>query len=255
MVNGPTPYPDVNETLNRLCAKVTALLGKQFVGMYLYGSLSSGDFNPESSDIDFVVVTESVLSPERIAALERLHQALWASGSKWAAKLEGSYLPKALMRRHDPHGPACPIVNEGHFYVGRHGSDWMIQRQVIREGVVVRGPNPKTLIDPVSANDIRAAIRGILREWWFPMLDDAAWLREHGSAYHAFAVLTMCRALYGLRYGRILSKPAAARWAQSEFGDQWRMLIQKALAAQSGAQAGFLDETLRLIRFTREQSG
>jgi hypothetical protein len=41
----PTPYPDVNEVLNLLPTEAQNVLDNQFVGMYLYGSLSSGDFD------------------------------------------------------------------------------------------------------------------------------------------------------------------------------------------------------------------
>jgi hypothetical protein len=253
MVAWPTPYPDVNEILNLLLARATAILEPEIVGMYLYGSLSSGDFDPASSDIDFVVITETVLRPEMIAALEKMHKEIWASGLKWASKLEGSYVPKSLIRRHNPSGPACPTVNEGAFFVDRRGSDWIIQRHIIREcGVILCGPDPKTLIDPVSKDEIRRAVRGILKEWWFPMLENPAWLSKHGSEYHAYAVISLCRALHALRHGIIVSKPVAAKWAQKEFGNQWSALIEKALAAQAGSQADFLEESLNFLRFTRE---
>jgi hypothetical protein len=256
MFSPPTPYPDVNEILNLLLTRTSAILGAQFVGMYLYGSLSSGDFNPLSSDIDFVVVTETGLAQDLVFALENLHKELWASGLEWAARLEGSYVPQSLIRRHDPQGPACPTVNEGAFFIDRRGSDWIIQRHVIREqGVILSGPDPKTLIDPVSADDIRQAVYGVLREWWFPMLENPVWLSEHGPGYHAFAVISMCRALHALRHGTIVSKPAAAKWAQAEFGSRWSGLIEKALLSQQhGSGPGFLDETLSFIRFAREQS-
>src|SRR5687768_72198 len=57
-----TPYTDVNEILHLLLVNVKEILKDQFLGMYLYGSLSSGDFNPETSDVDFLVVTKEVLS-------------------------------------------------------------------------------------------------------------------------------------------------------------------------------------------------
>lgn len=255
MVARPTPYPSVNKVLNLLLARENAILGPQMVGMYLYGSLSSGDFDPKSSDIDFVVVTEDSLAPETVSALKEMHQKLWASGLKWAAKLEGAYLSKSLMRRHDPLGPECPAVNEGVFYLGCCGSDWIIQRRVIREcGVVLSGPDPKTLIDPVSANEIRQAVLSVLDEWWFPMLENPSWLAEHGSEYHAFAVISLCRALHTLRHGTIVSKPVAAKWAQAKF-EEWSALIEKALAAQAGSQPGFLVETLSFLRFTKAQIG
>jgi predicted nucleotidyltransferase len=252
----PTSYPEVNEVLNLLLSNAEEILGDQFLGMYLYGSLSGGDFNLESSDIDFLIVTTKELSDKTISALEAMHNQIWGTGLKWAAKLEGAYVPKELIRCHDLNGAPCPTVNEGRFYVAGLGSDWIIQRQIVREqGVVLAGPDPKTLIDPVSADEIRESVLGVLREWWFPMLASPTWLREHGSEYHAFAVITMCRALHALEHGTVVSKPKAIQWAKKELGDPWIQLIDKAVrAANHEKQDDFLDETLNFIRFTREQT-
>ena len=117
----PTPYPDVNAVLHALLANVQDILGDYFVGLYLYGSLASGDFDPLRSDIDFVVVTTDQLPEELISALEEMHHRLWASGLKWVAKLEGTYIPQPDLRRYDPTAALCPCVNEGRFYLARHG--------------------------------------------------------------------------------------------------------------------------------------
>ncbi len=252
----PTPYPEVNEVLGLLLSDVKRILGEQFIGMYLYGSLSSGDFDPETSDIDFLVVTRDFLPEKTIAALEAMHKETWATSLKRAGELEGSYVPRALIRRHDPNGDPCPTVNEGKFYLDKRGSDWIIQRHVVREyGLVVEGPDPRTLIDYVSPDDIRAAVLGVLHEWWFPMLADPSWLREHGGRYHAFAVITMCRVLHGLETGTIASKPRTIRWAQTRLPARWTQLIETAVAVSRGdRQDGFLDEALEFIRFVREQT-
>jgi predicted nucleotidyltransferase len=252
----PTPYPEVNEVLNLLLSNVKGILGDQFLGMYLYGSLSSGDFDPESSDIDFLVVTTNTLPDKNVSELEAMHQRIWATGLKWAPKLEGSYVSKELIRHHDPDGAPCPTVNEGVFFVDKRGSDWIIQRHIVREqGVVLAGADPKKLIDPVTADDIRGAVLDVLQEWWFPMLDDPSWLRDHGSEYHAFAVITMCRVLHGLEHGTIVSKPKAIQWARENVGNPWIQLIDKAVAASRHENQGqFLGETLDFIRFTREQA-
>lgn len=252
----PTPYPEVNEVLLVLLGNVKRILGNQFIGMYLYGSLSSGDFDPETSDIDFLVVTAGILPHEIIAELEAMHKESWSPSLKRAGELEGSYIPKDLIRRHDPTGSPCPTVNEGKFFVDKRGSDWIIQRHVIREyGVIVEGPDPKTLIDFVNPGEIRGAVLGVLQEWWFPMLEDPSWLQEHESAYCAFAVITMCRALHALEHGTITSKPKAVQWAREVLDRSWMSLIDKALAAsRQGTQENFLDETLGFIRFVGEQT-
>jgi len=250
----PTPYANVNEILKLLLSSVQEILGNQFIGMYLYGSLSSGDVNPETSDIDFLVITDVSLSEEKIAGLESMHKRIWASRTKWASKLEGSYIPQKDIRRHDTNNPPCPTINEGRFYVDRHGSDWIIQRHIVREyGVVLAGPDPKTLIDAINPDEIRSAILGILHEWWFPMLNDATWLRQHSSNYHGYAVITMCRALHGLHHGAILSKPVAIQWARENLDPRWHPLIEQAVASQYGRQSEFLNETLDFIHFTKEQ--
>jgi hypothetical protein len=249
-----TPYSDVNETLNLLLSSVDKILGNQFIGMYLYGSLSSGDFNPETSDIDFLVVTKDSLSDEKIAALESMHKEIWASGMKWASRLEGAYIPQKDIRRYDVNNPSCPTINETTFFIDHHGSDWIIQRHIVREyGVVLAGPDPKALIDPISPDEIHGAILGTLHEWWFPMLDDSTWLRQHGSNYHGYAVITMCRALHGLHHGTIVSKPKAIQWAKENLDPQWHPLIEQAVASQHGRHSEFLNETLDFIRFTKEQ--
>ena len=53
--------PAANALLRELYTRVRELLGEQFVGMYLDGSLTSGGFD-QDSDIDFVVVTRDEIS-------------------------------------------------------------------------------------------------------------------------------------------------------------------------------------------------
>lgn len=130
----PTPYPDVNVVLQELLAAVQGILGDSFIGLHLYGSLASGDFNPLSSDVDFLVVTAAALPDEMMAALEVMHARLAAGGSKWATQLEGSYIPRLALRRYNPAGPPYPTLNEGRFYLAPHASDWVIQRHVIWNG-------------------------------------------------------------------------------------------------------------------------
>ena len=251
----PSIFPDVNEVLNLLLSNAKEILKGQFVGMYLYGSLSSGDFNPSTSDIDFLIVTNDSLSEPTIARLEEMHKQTWATSLKRAGQLEGAYVPKELIRRHNPNGMLCPAVNEGKFYVARLGSDWIIQRHVVREhGGTLAGPGPKTLIDPVSPDDIRGAVIGILNEWWFPMLEDPSWLRDHESGYRAFAVITMCRVLHALEHGTVVSKPNASQWARKKLENPWKQVIEKAATFSHHNDTDIaLAETLDFIRFTREQ--
>jgi hypothetical protein len=251
----PTAYPEVNLVLNKLYEGAKSVLGTQFVGMYLYGSLASSNFNLDTSDVDFVVVPEGELPEEQVFELESLHQRLWASRLKWAAKLEGAYVPRQLIRRHDPSAPPCPTVNEGRFYAARLGSDWIIQRHILREcGVVVAPPSPAEMIDPVSGDEIRASVIQIMKEWWEPMLHNPAWLDGRGPEYKVYAVVSMCRVLYTLEHKEIASKPVSARWAIQQVEEAPRQQIEDALVWKYGMKWNHtLDEALTLIRLANER--
>jgi hypothetical protein len=248
-----TRYPDINIVLRMLLTGVQAALGDRFVGLYVHGSLASGDFDPASSDIDFVVITAQALPEERIPALEALHMRLIDSGMPWALKLEGTYFPQQALRHYQPSDALYPSLNEGSFYMGGHGSDWVIQSHILREqGIVLAGPAPRDLIDPVAPDDLRQATRQLLREWWAPMLADSARLRS--DEYQAYAILTMCRALYTLETGAVASKPAAARWVQAALGTRRAAQIERALAWRPSMPLGMLDQALDFIQYVLERS-
>ena len=138
-----------------------------------------------------------------------------------------------------------------------HASDWIIQRHLLRErGVVITGPDLKTLIDPVSSNEIRQAIVDVLPLWVNPILDEPSQIKSRG--YQSFVVLSLCRMLYTLQYGTIVSKRVATQWGQATLGKQWTSLIKEAwLGRQNpGLEARPVDinETLNLIHYALEYS-
>ena len=83
----PTPYGDVNAILKELHDSVRSVLGEQFVGLYLDGSLVNGGFD-EDSDIDFVVATRETLSEEQFLNLKAMHARIAALDTPWAIQLE-----------------------------------------------------------------------------------------------------------------------------------------------------------------------
>jgi hypothetical protein len=250
-VLAPTDDPEINSVLHELLSGARGILGDHFVGMYLDGSLAIGDFDPDKSDLDFVVVTTFEISPDSFGALKTMHDRIAAGTSKWASELEGSYISQRALR-HDQWPAAHPYIDRGSALamVRQESGYWPIHRHILREhGVVLAGPLPRTLIDPVQPEELREAVRGILREWWQPMLVDGPLLQN--SFYRCYAVLTMSRMLYTISYGAIVTKPTAARWAQQTLDRRWTPLIQHALAWSREVPPD-LEQTLAYIRHTCE---
>lgn len=250
-----TPYAEVNAVLQALLSGARTILGPRLAGVYLDGSLAIGDFDPDSSDIDFVAVLEEEMPVEAYRALQALHVQLAREHAKWGSELEGSYITRAALGGRDPSPPAQPYIDrgEGLTIVRQEPGYWVIHRHVLREhGVVLLGPAPRTLIEPVAPDDLRDAVVGILREWWRPMLENPTKLQN--GFYRCYAVLTMTRMLYTLAHGTIVTKPAAARWARDVLDPRWQRLIQRALAWSRDAPPDF-NEAAALIHETCRRAG
>ena len=64
-----TPYRGLDEVLIDYAHTSRAVLGDNFVGLYLLGSLAIGDFDL-TSDVDFMIVTNSELSCDQVELVQ-----------------------------------------------------------------------------------------------------------------------------------------------------------------------------------------
>ena len=67
-----TPYRGLDEVLIDYAHTSRAVLGDNFVGLYLLGSLAIGDFDL-TSDVDFMIVTNSELSRDQVELVQSAH--------------------------------------------------------------------------------------------------------------------------------------------------------------------------------------
>ena len=255
-----TPFADVNLILDDFLVRIQALLGSHFIGMYLVGSLALGDFDPRSSDIDFVVVTDTNIGDDLFGSLQDIHAQFAASNSLWADKIEAIYIPSSALRQAAPSASLYPQIEKGtRLFKAPLESGWVFQCITLRDrGVVVAGSDPRTLVDSIYPHDMHSAAAEIAALWLEQADTDPtwlAWLRQRDA--QTFVILTLCRLLYSLATGSVTSKPRAAEWAQKELGSPWATLIERTLAKQY--ETGEIaqseeDETLAFIQFTLEQS-
>jgi hypothetical protein len=220
--------PDVSDMLVLLLQGVRRELGDNLTGVYLRGSLVTGDLDPATSDIDLLAVTERPVSEWEFVGLGELHDRLAKAQNPYAREVEIAYIDRTALRRFQP-GLRHPTLGRGETLAWtEHRDNWILERWVVRErGVALLGPDPRTLIDPVSAEALRAAVRTRLRDWsdWADAPDDPAWLERRGA--QAYTVETICRALHTLATGTLESKPRAVAWAIEALPAPWRNLVQR----------------------------
>jgi hypothetical protein len=257
----PTPYPEVNVVVHDLLTSLHAILGAQLVGMYLVGSLALGDFDPQKSDLDLVIVTVGALPDKTVAALRDLHQRFDHSASAWAARLDIAYLPQEDVRETSATVAAAryPILQWPELLaLGHLEGGWPIWRDTLREhGVVVSGPDPRSLVDPVQPDDLRRASAATVEGWSARAHGDPAWVAGlRIQREHTYMVLTLCRLLYTLDTGSVASKPVAARWAARTGASRWRELIARATidprTNTADVPENAVNDALALLEYTDE---
>lgn len=246
-----TPYPDINALLADLLAHLQDVLGDQLVGLYLYGSLVWGDFDYDSSDIDLLAATQSTLTDREAAALKQLHDHFARVYPQWQDRIEVQYASLHALKTFKSQASAIAVISPGEpFHVVRAGDEWLMNWYFVQTyGVTLFGPDPTTFIEPITKAEFREAARAHAAHWRTYVAQ-----AMHSRPYQAYAILTMCRALYTVRHGEQVSKQVAAAWAIQHLPD-WAPLIQNALVwraawreAVSNHTATFA-ETCRFVEF------
>lgn len=226
---GPTAFADLNAVLSKLVGCARSTLAENFCGAYLHGSFATGDADA-FSDVDWVVATHDELTHEQQAGLQAMHRRIYVLETPWAQHLEGSYAPKARLRRVErSRSPFFYLDNGSDQLVWDRHCNSAVVRWLLRErGLVLAGPEPRTLVDPVSASELRGEAAASVHEYaaWAPQPTAAGSMSRWKQPY---LVLTFCRLLFTLSEGSVPSKREAGDWALDELALEWRDLIRRAL--------------------------
>jgi predicted nucleotidyltransferase len=244
----PTPYPDVNQLIEKLLSRIKSILGNKLVGLYLEGSLVLGDFDPKTSDIDLLAVTSNDSDDREYEALRKMHETIAAEQREWDDRIEVCYISVDAL--HSIKSRTSQIINISPgepFHRTEAKKEWIMNWYLTREkSKILFGPSPKTLIEPISKEEFIQSVKDHARSW-------GEWVDGMKNRYaQAYAILSMCRALYSSKYGDQVSKKQAAHWAQKEL-PEWSALIKNALLwkeAGKDTQADEINfpETVRLSR-------
>jgi RimJ/RimL family protein N-acetyltransferase len=218
--------------LDGLAGQLRADLGRNIVGLYVYGSLTQGAFDPRRSDVDCVAVTRRPLSPLGVSRLRAGLRRLRLR-DPWMRRLQLTILIQRELLQN---------TGDGWLYqfgrLIRTGSDGnpIIWANVLESGHVVFGAAPRTFVPRITPALMRAALQrevGYLRAELITQRD-SAW-RER-PAYRRYAVLTLCRILYTRATGRVGSKRSAATWAIRRLPAGHRPTVRRALARPARAR-------------------
>jgi Domain of unknown function (DUF4111) len=221
----------VSALLQDLTTALPALLGDNLVGLYLYGSLTQGAFNPERSDVDCIAVTQHELTDQQFTELDAW-LARAAMENSWVPRLQISILIRDEILINTPKGN-CLYQFGQLTRVGCDGNP-IIWMNVLESGVVLLGPLAQSFLPPITCETLFAALIREVRYLREEIVDKPTSEWRDVPTYRSYAVLTLCRILYSHTHGTVVSKPQAAEWALRAVPGEWHDIIKQALETDAG---------------------
>jgi hypothetical protein len=219
-----TPNADAAPLVTELESALAAGLGAELVGLYVFGSLVVGDFDPTRSDIDLLAVVRSPIDDRHLASIGAAHDGFVAAHPEWANRLEILCVPLEVLRAYPADNGAVARVSPGEplhrTTMQRH---WLVDLYGLQEyGVVRRGRPVADVLPRIEADQVRRCAVDSIATW-------RDWAGESTAEdFVSYAVLTVCRALYTARTGAQVSKARAARDV-AERHPHWADLVEAAL--------------------------
>lgn len=258
------PYPELRKVLKIFVTEIKEELAENLIGIYLVGSLASGDFDLDS-DVDFLVVMKTELTETNKRSLQDTQIKVHEIDCYPAKHLEGSYISISDLNN-------WSTVGEKKLYFFGNGSTtyeqsihdnkWHV-RWILREcGITLIGQKPEKLLRSIPLDklfcEIKATMLRIMKEFKDEINRPLSFLNSQFG--QSFAVLTYCRMLHTLHTGTVQSKKAGAKWAKQFVEPKWIKLIDLAWNDREGVRFGvkigqradlkLLLETLEFMDYT-----
>lgn len=238
---------DVRQYLVRIAAGLGGVLADRLAGLYVYGSLATGSFHRERSDIDLIAVTTGKLSAEQREAVARALVQL-----SDARPLKGDIDVNVIQERY-ARSFEHPMPYEVHYSARyhediRHGRiDFAEDRSNVdmaanivearERGVRLVGPSPGAMFGPVPWHAYVNALEA-----------DFHRVRPLLAKMPVYAVLSACRILHGATSPSMsaLNKDEAAVWALQTVPRMYHSIVNDALQLYRGTKS--IDDVVLIER-------
>lgn len=239
---------DVRQFLIRIAGMLGELLGDRLIALYVLGSLATGAFHRERSDLNLLGVVNRPLSDEQRERTARLLVKLSEE-----RPIPGD-IDVDVVTEHGAKHFTHPVSYEvRHAKANRkHANATLAARilEVRERGVTLVGPSPDRMFAPVPWHAYIGALQTQLEE-----------TRALAERDPVTAVLDACRVLFGSTNPNMhaVSKDEAAVWALRSAPDRYHSTINDALQIYRGTKhfddvVFAPDEVLAFGEYVRERS-
>ena len=209
--------------LTKIAGAVSKALRDNFLGFYIMGSFVMGDWDPQKSDIDFIVVTRKALNKEESIQISKLHQTL--SKSDVGKRLDGAYMYLQHLQEKSFEEKTGSVEN--HEFIADSPCHLSADNVLclLQYGKCVLGKPIKELSLSVSDEELAQAARDMLIE----DADEIDKKQDFQTLYDM--LIDMLRCIYTLETKKLPTKPGAVEHCRRLLG---RALYNNIKALQNG---------------------
>jgi len=214
---------DLSELLQAIAADFPAILPRNLIGIYLWGSLTYDAFDEGRSDVDCVIATARDLNDLEFAELNEWFHTK-SEQNRWVKRIDVRFVIDREFL--DKTSRCCGFYH----YTGklvRHGSDGnpIIWINVAQSGVTLWGKDAKLIAPNVSDQCLNEALLLELNYLQEDLCSNVGNRSDKAFIHNAYAVLTACRILHTAHHRKLTSKDQACQWAMKMVPPIWRSVI------------------------------
>ena len=232
------------------CAR--AALGDNLVGVYLHGSAAMGCYNPDVSDVDFIVVVRDAMTDAERRAFMRSVVSLDAE-----APGKGVEMSVVTARACSPFADPTPF--ELHWsrmhaaWYARDPEDYIQKMRgtdadLAAHFTVIRARGECLCGAPIGAVFAPVPSRAYADSIW----DDVCGAEAAIAENPVYLILNLARVLAWMEDGAVLSKREGGEWALGRV-PEYRSLVEAALSAYAGGDMAF--DPARAREYARHMLG
>lgn len=229
------------EVLDDYIALMKEHLPNVLEGVYIQGSIALNAYVHESSDIDFITVTNRRLLGDEAKILTEIHNTIAEKHKN--IEMDGVYILWEDLGKVTSEEPIFPVYNKGELNFEAYISPitWWI---VKNNGINVIGPDRTTLSIDISVSDITSYVVENMNSYWVNrvrgMKNSIEELQKLPSSDInegiEWTVLGLLRQYFTLKEHDIISKLGAGEYALQHVPAEWHKIIQEAINIRKGVK-------------------
>jgi predicted nucleotidyltransferase len=221
------------KSLEQIVIEYSKLLGENLVGIYLHGSLAMNCYNPNTSDVDFLVVVKEDLSfqlkRELVAVLLELSLEGSTKDFEMSVILESDALDIAY--------PTPFLLHFSNYHKEKYIND---EQYVCGNGVDEDLVAHITIINHrgrcLVGKEIHKVFGNVPKKSYIQsIVNDIEFAKSQIVDMPVYIILNLCRVLYYLQEGAICSKKEGGEWGVKTLPPQFRDLVNTSLQVYEGS--------------------